>query len=820
MSRFSRWLAMTGVVVLSGTAVVALGLSIYAAWLFSTLPDANELAEYRPPTSTRVFAWDGTLIGEFSRERRIFAPYDEIPPRLRQAVLASEDRNFFQHAGVDVWGLGRAAMRAPGDVLAGRRVEGASTVTQQVARNILLGEERLGASRTLDRKLREFIIAARLEGVLSKEQILELYLNEIWLGYRSYGVAAAAYNYFGKSLDELTLGEMAYLAALPKGPDNYHPIRRRDAAIGRRNSILAQMRDLRWITPQEAQVAMAEPLAVQSGPSRAQYRDADYFVEQVRLDAIERLGQQVNEGGLYIRTTLDPQLQTWAREALQDGLERYDRRHGWRGAALNVPVADGWEARARTLRRPAERIRWRTAQVLGGSRVRLLDGREGSLDGGDAAWARNGRGGLREGDIVFVEPTEGSSGWRLKQVPDVNGSIVAIDPRNGRTLAMVGGYSFSLSNFNRATQAMRQPGSSFTPFVYAAALESGMTPASIVMDTPLSIGGWRPQNYSRGRFYGASTMRAGLTYSRNVMTVRIAMRVGMREVRNAAIRMGVANEFPNNLAVSLGAGEVTPFRLTGAYSAFANGGLRVEPHLIEVVQDRDGGTIFRADRRRCSTCDDAFNGQGSPRVRPLGVRVLHPVTAYQVTSFLQDVVRRGTAASAASLGHNIAGKTGTTDDYRSAWFVGYTPDIVVSVFIGRDDNRSLGSGEAGGVAALPMFIDFMRDYLPTATPQEWLPPEEATVHAVNGVQEAFREQTLNPTGRLLRASAPPAPQRAYRPSAARRPRDGPIPYSQAWPGGELNGGPPPAPTPDPAAPPPAPTPEEPPPPPRDLTGLY
>ncbi len=812
MSGLGRWLARAGVVALSGVAVVCLGLAVYAAWLFSTIPDANELAEYRPPTSTRVFAWDGTLIGEFSRERRIFAPYDDIPPRLRQAVLASEDQHFFQHAGVDIWGLARAALRAPGDIMAGRPVEGASTVTQQVARNILLGEERLGGSRTFDRKLREFVIAARLEGVLSKEQILELYLNEIWLGYRSWGMAAAAYNYFGKSLDELTLGEMAFLAALPKGPDNYHPVRRREAAINRRNIVLAQMRDLRWISPAEAQAAMAEPLTVQPGPSRAQYRDADYFVEQVRLDAIARLGQAANEGGLYIRTTLDPTLQTQARIALQDGLERYDRRHGWRGATATANLDGDWQAAARQLRRPAERTAWRTGISLGGSRVRLIDGTEGSIDGSDIGWTR---GRLRRGDLIFVEPREGAS-WRLRQVPEVNGALVAIEPHTGRTLAMVGGYSFSLSNFNRATQAERQPGSSFKPFVYATALENGLTPASIVMDSPISIGGYRPQNYSRGRFYGPSTLRTGLTYSRNVMTVRIAMRVGMREVRNAAIRMGVAEDLPTNLTVSLGSGEVTPFRLTGAYSAFANGGLRVDPHLMEAVQDREGRPVYRADRRPCARCEAPFDGQGSPRVRPLGVPVLHPITAYQVTSMLQDVVRRGTAGSARSLGHHIAGKTGTTDDYRSAWFVGYTPDLIVGVFVGFDDNRSLGSGEAGGVAALPIFIDFMRQHLPSTEDRDWVAPADAEFHVVGGYNEAFRPQSLNSTGRLLRASAPRAPGRAYAPSAARRPRAGPVPYTQAWPDGVPTGAPPPSQEPPPveAAPPPPPGP------PRDLTGLY
>lgn len=774
MSRIGRWLAVAGVVIFSAIAVGSLATAAYAAWLFNSLPNAGQIAEYRPPTSTRVFAWDGTLIGEYSQERRIFVPYERIPNRLRLAFLAAEDHNFFSHGGVDPVGVLRAALRAPGDLAAGRRVEGASTITQQVARNILLN-----ADRTFQRKLREAIIAARLEQVLSKEQILELYLNEIWLGYRSYGVAAAAYNYFGKSLDQLTIAEMAYLAALPKGPDLYHPIRRRDAAVQRRNVVLRQMLDQGWISRAEFQQARAEPLTVQPGPSRAQYRDADYFVEEVRLQARQRFGDRAEQGGLYIRTTLDPVIQTQARIALQDGLERYDRRHGWRGAAVNLPVADGWDRQAAAqMGRPAERTAWRMAQVTtAGGRVRLADGREGTLDGSDLAWARGGRG-LRVGDVIFVEPREGAS-WRLRQIPAVNGSIVAIEPRTGRTLAMVGGYSFSLSNFNRSTQAARQPGSAFKPFVYAAALENGFTPASIVLDSPLTIGGWSPQNYSRGRFYGPSTLRTGLTYSRNVMTVRIAQRTGMREIRNAAIRMGVADDFPMNLAVALGAGEVTPFRLTGAYSAFANGGLRVEPHLMEIVQDREGQAIYRADRRACRRCDGPMDGQGSPRLQPLGVQVMDPITAYQVTSMLQDVVRRGTAASAASLGHNIAGKTGTTNEYRSAWFVGYTPDIVVSVFIGRDDNRTLGYGEAGASSALPMFIDFMRSHLEGRPERDWSPPADAEFRMVQGRNEAFRPGSLNASSTTLRNTAPAAPRR---PSSGRgdRPR-GPIPYDQLGP---------------------------------------
>ncbi len=473
-----RWIATAGVVALSAIALAGFALAIYAAWLFHDMPDASQLADYRPPTATRVYAWDGTLIGEFSRERRIYVPYDQIPPQLVNAFLAAEDRNFFQHGGVDPAGMLRAMGKDIVNVMHGRRLEGGSTITQQVAKNVLLTNE-----ATFGRKLKEAILASRLEKTLTKQQILELYLNEIWLGYRSYGVGAAAYNYFGKSLGDLDLAQCAYLAALPKGPDNYQPVRNKAAAIRRRNWIIGQMAELGWVSRQQATAAMAEDLTVQLAPERAKYRDADYFVEEVRERAIQTLGPKVNEGGYYMRTTLDPRLQTIAREALMNGLEAYDRRHGWRGAWGHTDDAVNWQ-KGPQAHAPYERRTWRAARVMSdGGKVQLADGSQGDIVAADLAWARAGKG-LKEGDLVFVEPA-GPGQYALKQVPAVNGALVAIDPWTGRTLAMVGGYSFSLSNFNRATQAMRQPGSAFKPFVYVTALENGFTPASTVDAGPI-----------------------------------------------------------------------------------------------------------------------------------------------------------------------------------------------------------------------------------------------------------------------------------------------------------------------------------------------
>lgn len=745
MKAAERWFVMAGIAVLSAVAVAGVSLAIYAAWLFHDLPDAGELAEYRPPTATRVFAWDGTLIGEFSEERRIFVPYDQIPPVVVQAFLAAEDRNFFQHGGIDVGGLGRAMAKNVLNAVQGRRLEGGSTITQQVAKNVLLTSD-----STIGRKLREAILARRLESTLTKQQILELYLNEIFLGYRSYGVAAAAFNYFGKPLNQLTAEEAAFLAALPKGPNNYHPQRRRDQAVARRNWILGEMREIGWLTHAEAEAAQARPLVVQDAPRRAQYRDADFFVEEARRQALAEFGQEVNRGGYYIRTTLDPRLQSAARNALMAGLERYDRRHGWRGAWGNVQIAPGWEERALAESPPAERRGWRAAVIESVSgadvRVRLAQGgARGQLETADVTWARNGRGGLNRGDLVFVEPTEGGR-YGLRQVPEVNGALVAIEPWSGRVVAMVGGYSYSLSNFNRATQARRQPGSSFKPFVYASALETDFTPASIVVDGPISLPGsrpgerWEPENYSR-RFYGPTTLRRGLELSRNLMTVRLAQRVGMRRIREDAIRFGVVDDMQPVLSMSLGAGETTPFRLTAAYAAFANGGRRIEPHLIELVQDRNGTVIWDAEDRECRTCRRNFDGDESPRLAPRGTQVMDPITAYQITSMLEGAVQRGTGAAVRVLNRPVAGKTGTTNDYRSAWFVGYTPELVVGVFVGFDDNRSLGQGEVGGVASAPIFVEFMQEAMRGRPVREFARPANAIYRTVSGIEEAFRPGT-------------------------------------------------------------------------------
>ncbi|HZZ86862.1 MAG TPA: PBP1A family penicillin-binding protein, partial [Caulobacteraceae bacterium] len=659
MISIGRWSAAAGVAILSLVAVAGLSLAIYMAWLFHDMPNASELTDYHPPTATRVYAWDGTLIGEYSTERRIYVPYDQIPNPLAEAFLAAEDHNFFNHGGVDVGGVGRAMFKDVFNILQGRRPEGGSTITQQVAKTVLLTNE-----QTLGRKLKEAILATRLEQALTKRQILELYLNEIWLGHNSYGVGAAAYNYFGKAISDLDLAQCAFLASLPKGPDNYNPARHMQAALARRNAIIEAMVQLGWARPSDAEAALREPIVIQP-PQRASYHDADYFVEEVRRQALAQFGDKVNQGGYYIRTTLDPRLQTAARIALMDGLETYDHRHGWRGPWGKVPIEPGWEkaalAHAPTI--PSQR-KWKVAVVeeaAGGAvRVKLADGdSEGAILPADVSWARAGKG-LAVGDLVLVEPVnppqagqppDAGGGVHLRQIPQVNGAMVAMDPNTGRVLAMVGGYSFSVSNFNRATQAWRQPGSSFKPFVYATALQNGFTPASIVSAGPISLPGangtiWTPENYEKN-FPGQLIFRRGLELSLNTMTVRIAAQVGMPKIVANAVKFGVVPKMDPVLSMALGSGETTPFRITSAYSAFLNGGRKINPHLIELVEDRDGKTMFRADARECGhRCTGDFTGDDGPDFGPQGQSVIDPITAYQIATMLQGVVQHGTAIQA------------------------------------------------------------------------------------------------------------------------------------------------------------------------------
>ena len=737
--------------------VAAAGVALYIGNVSKDLPDYEVLARYEPPVTTRVHASDGALMGEFAREQRLFLPIQALPARVKAAFLSAEDKSFYTHPGIDMMGLARAMITNVQNLGSGRRPVGASTITQQVAKNFLLD-----SSVTYDRKVREMILSFRIEQAYSKDRILELYLNEIYLGfvypgYGAYGIGAAALVYFDKSVNELTVSEAAYLAALPKGPTNYHPFRYTDRAIERRNWVIDQMVSNGYVEVEEGERAKAESLNVNPRRGGTYLFAGEYFTEEARRAIIARYGEDaLYEGGLSIRTTLDPDLQLKARKALHNGLIRYDTLRSYRGPITHVEVDDDWGMAVGEVKRLSDVPEWRVAIVLEASgegvKVGLQPGRQTSgqlaeeretafVSKANMTWAlRYMSEGkrlradspaqvLKPGDVVYVEKTGSGddAGWLLRQVPEVSGGMVAMDPHTGRVLAMVGGFSFSQSEFNRATQAYRQPGSAFKPILYAAALDNGYTPASVVMDGPITIrvGNqvWEPKNYGGG-FAGPSTLRAGIERSRNLMTVRLANDMGMNLVAEYAERFGVYDKMLPVLAMSLGSGETTVMRMVSAYAIMANGGKHITPSLIDRIQDRYGKTVFKHDQRQCEGCNaPAWDGQSEPQLIDNAEQVLDPMTAYQITSMMEGVVKRGTATSLAEIGHPMAAKTGTTNDARDVWTVGYTPDLVVGVYLGFDQPRSLGDGATGGGLAAPIFKEFMIDALKDKRPVEFRVPE-------------------------------------------------------------------------------------------------
>lgn len=708
------------------------------------LPDYEVLAKYEPPVMTRVHATDGSLIAEYATERRIYVPINAIPEHLVQAFLSAEDKNFYQHGGIDFQGIMRAVVTNLNNLRSGRRLVGASTITQQVAKNFLLSSD-----VTFERKIKEAILAIRIERAFTKEQILELYLNEIFLGLKSYGVAAAALNYWGKSLNELTLSDVAYLAALPKAPNNYHPFRHTDRALSRRNWVIDRMVENGFVTEKEAEASKAQGLNVDPRPLGAHIFAAEFFAEQVRRQLLDTYGKdKLYGGGLSVRATLDPELQKYARKALVDGLVAYDRRHGWRGPVKKISISGDWGVPLGKIDVPSDIEPWRLSVVLEvnkdqatvGLRPRrlpsgkLVKKREGGIIPFEhIKWVRpineNGRMGARAksadavlspGDVVYVAPDTDKEGvvipgqYQLMQVPKVEGAIVAMDPHTGRVLAIVGGFSFAESEFDRAVQARRQPGSSFKPIVYATALDNGYTPASVVLDAPFcqeAAAGrprWCPENYSK-KFYGPSTLRLGIELSRNLMTVRLAQDMGMPLIAEYARRFGVYDNLLPVLSMALGAGETTLLRMTTAYSIFANGGKKINATMIDRIQDRYGRTIWRHDTRDCPECrTKAWDGQEEPVLNDERKQIIDPHSAYQITSMMEGVVQRGTARRVKAVGKPLAGKTGTTNDYKDAWFVGFAPDLAVGVFVGFDTPTPMGRDATGGGVAAPIFRDFMK----------------------------------------------------------------------------------------------------------------
>jgi penicillin-binding protein 1A len=741
---FRRFLIYGGLTLGGLIAVVFLGAGIYIYSLTRDLPSVETLQNYQPPVTTRVYAGNGTVLGEYARERRIFVPIAFVPKQVINAFTSAEDKNFYSHPGVDPSGIMRAAGKDVINVLEHKRLEGASTITQQVAKNFLLNSE-----QKFSRKIREAILAVRIDATYSKSKILELYLNEIFLGQNSYGVGAAALNYFGKSLDELDIAECAFLAALPKAPSSYDPRYNKKAAVDRRNWVIGQMAENGYITRDQEKAAIAEPLVTQNRPLGSQAEDADYFVEEVRRLLHDKYGQEaLYDGGLQVRATLDTRLQNFAVSALRTGLVRYDRRHGWRGAVSNISTTGDWKDALASAGNQSGIDTWRVAVVLGygdnkSVEIGLDNGTHATIPFTELAWARHEIKAsasvgaspsspeqvVRVGDVIYVEPIDTAGNYGLRQVPEVNGAIVAMDPHTGRVLALSGGFSFASSQFDRAMQADRQPGSSFKPFVYAAALDNGFTPVSKILDAPVSLPQgpglpmWTPKNFEK-HFLGLATLRRGIELSRNLMTIRLAAAVGMDKVVQYPIRFGVYDKLPPYLSNSIGAYETTLIRMTTGYSEFVNGGKKINATLVDRIQDRNGLNVYRHDPRDCQSCNTpVWHNQDEPLLPDTREQIIDPRTAYQIVSLLEGVVQYGTGVSVKAVGKPIAGKTGTSNEAKDTWFIGFSPDLACGVFVGFDNPRTLGRFEQGATVAAPIFRDFMEGALADQPPTPFrIPP--------------------------------------------------------------------------------------------------
>ncbi|KXF92060.1 penicillin-binding protein 1A [Phaeobacter inhibens] len=710
-----------------GIAMIALTIGA-VFWIYGRdLPSHESLAQYQPPTISRIYSGEGALIDEFAQERRLFTPSEEIPDLVKQAFISAEDKNFYSHKGYDMRGIAAAAVEAVRS--RGSNVRGASTITQQVMKNFLLSGD-----RKAERKVKELILASRLEETLSKDKILELYMNEIFLGQNSYGVTAAAQTYFNKTLSELTPHEAATLASMPKAPSDYHPVRQKQRLLNRRNYVLREMRENGYISDAVYKVEVDQPLrSVQNGDFdsfRTALPPRDYFTDEIRRQLSEDFGEgEFFTGGFTVRATIDEEMQTEAASALRGGLEKYDRSRGnWRGTGVTLDAEaltseESWRAALSNASVPRDIDlggKWHPAVALEvgdqSLRVGIEDVAEiGSVPRSDIKWMKGSfKDNISAGDVVLVRAVEKDGAlqhWSLRQVPEVQGGFVAMDVNTGRVLAMQGGFSYQHSVFNRATQAQRQPGSSFKPFVYAAALDSGYSPATIVVDAPIEIntpqGLWRPKN-STNKFYGPTPLRTGIEMSRNLMTIRLAQEVGMEVVAGYAERFGVYDNMGAFLANSLGAEETTLYKMVAAYAMFANGGERVQPTLVDRIQDRRGETIYRHDDRDCVDCASPALAAGqAPQIVDNREQVMDPITAYQLTSMMRGVVDRGTASSVINLPVPTAGKTGTTNDSRDVWFVGFTSNIVAGCYMGFDQPRPMGRGAYGGTMCGPVFQQFM-----------------------------------------------------------------------------------------------------------------
>ena len=680
-------------------------------WVFSNeLPDYKFLKKYKPPVSSKVYSGSGDLVSDFSSEKRIFVPYNSVPNIVIDAFLSAEDKNFFSHPGVDAKGIFRAIIKNISNVISSKRLEGASTITQQVAKNFLLSNE-----VSFNRKLKEAILAFRIERALSKQRILELYLNQIYLGEGSYGIASASLTYFDKSINELNYAEAALLAALPKAPSKYNPYKNIELAKFRRNLVINNLYENKYIS-KDRKIKLEKSKIILKKRKKTYFEDARYYVEDIRKYAVDKFGfDRVYKEGLNIKSPLNLELQKISTESLRKGLENYDRRKGWRGPITNLNKKN-WKQKVKKYK-IEKSIRWDLARVEKVSEQRIYiiteNNKKGQITKSGMIWTKkNPKNILRVGDIIYVKEIKNNS-YELKQLPKVNGAIVVMNPYNGRVYALSGGFSFIKSEFNRATQALRQPGSAFKPFIYALALENNFTPSSIILDAPLvleqgsDLKMWKPENYGK-KFYGPSTLRVGLEKSRNLMTVRIAQKLGLEKIVKFSESTGIYENPEELLSISLGSAETTLLKLASAYCIFVNGGKKINPILIDRIQNVEGKTIFNSEKKICDNCDQiSFLSKKIPTIKNNYKQIITPETSYQITSILEGVIDRGTGKKLKDINLELAGKTGTTNKNTDTWFIGYNSKYVVGVYVGMDDPKSLGKRETGAKTAMPIFRDLI-----------------------------------------------------------------------------------------------------------------
>ncbi len=741
-------------------SIMALTGIVSILWYYSNdLPDYKFLKNYKPPISSKLYSNDGQLLSEFSSEKRIFVPYNSIPTLVVNSFLSAEDKNFFKHPGVDAKGVLRATFNNISNLLSSKRLEGASTITQQVAKNFLLSNE-----VSIDRKLKEAILAFRIERALTKERILELYLNQIYLGEGSYGIASASLQYFNKSISELDYSEAALLAALPKAPSRYNPYKDINLAKFRRNLVLKNLYDNDYLNDEEFKNFSEKEINLKKRKS-VYLENSNYYVEDIRKLIVEKYGfDKVYKQGFTINTPLNLSLQEKATQSLRQGLIDFDKKKGWRGSLTNKKYTSDWSKNLDDYKLE-QSIGWKLSIIKKINRfsveIETQDKTDGIIEFSSIDWTKKNFKDLFEiGDIIYVENIKDNK-FNLRQLPKVNGAIVVMDPYTGRVLALNGGFSFKNSEFNRATQALRQPGSAFKPFVYALALENGYTPASLILDAPIvfdqgeDLKLWKPENYGK-KFYGPSTLRTGVEKSRNLMTVRIAQNIGIKKIAKFATELNIYKNPEELLSLSLGSSETTLLRLTSAYCSFVNGGKLINPKFIDRIQDSEGNTIFNSENRRCDGCDQiSYLNDKIPKIKNNFKQIISKETAYQMTSILEGTVKRGTAKGLKDLNLDLAGKTGTTNKNTDTWFVGFSSNYVVGVYVGYDEPSSLGKYETGSRTAMPIFKNFVKNVIKKNSARPFKIPEGIKMLVVNSktgkrasysdesiIIEAFKEKNL------------------------------------------------------------------------------